>query len=249
MRRTYTPGETLYELGYVLRGMPADDEEEPKGRPRTRFVASTDNPDRYDDIVDQASWQLERFRRNPVAPWGHDYSVPPVGRVVEVGVQDGQLLATIEWDTAESNPLGRLVASQYAEGFLSAVSVGFRPGRSIPRKQLPKDEPRYKEAGYGMVYYDCELLEISAVVIPANADALAAKGLPAMRLTAPEVREEVAREMLRLLREDAEVRGLLDERMLDVVDNAASIRKAQSEAQQAMVLAHMFGFDGAGRLR
>lgn len=148
-----------------------------------RVTASTEDPDRMDDVVDQ-SWILDDYRKNPVILWGHDYSRPPIGRALDVAVVDGKLQATIEFD--ESQDLGATVARQFAEGFLNAVSVGFSPGRRIPRSQLAKEDPRHKEGGWGVVFHDNVLLEISAVPVPANGNALAqrevealvAKGLP-----------------------------------------------------------------------
>jgi hypothetical protein len=212
----------LHYLNITTRGMPEDDEKKPKRR--TLVVASTATPDRYQDIVDQASWKLDRYRANPVVPWGHDYYIPPVGRAVRVEVEGGALIAEIEWDTSEANPLGRLVAEQFASGFLSAVSVGFRPGRSTERKNMPKESPMFGERG--MAYFDCELLEISAVAIPANPEALAAKGLPPMRLTHADVRAE----LVRLLGQDAGVRGVIGD-----------IAEAGPKAREARVMERIFG--------
>ena len=205
--------------------------------------------------MDQATWKLDRFRTNPVVPWGHDYSIPPVGKCVSVSIEEGKLVAEIEWDESEHNPLGRLVAAQFAAGFLNTVSVGFRPGRMIPRSQLEKTHRWYKEAGYGAVYYDCELLEISAVVIPANPEALAAKGLPPMRLTAPEVRAEVLRlfgedasvgalvaaRVLALVSADPEIQRALDDRALDVVGRSAEMQAARAQESQGDVMRAVFG--------
>lgn len=212
----------LHYLTFTTRGMAADDEKKPKAR--TLVVASTATPDRYQDVVDQATWRLDRYRSNPVVPWGHDYYLPPVGRAVRVAVEGEALIAEIEWDTSEANALGRLVAEQFASGFLSAVSVGFRPGRSVARGALEKSDPRFGERG--KVYFDCELLEISAVSMPVNPEALAAKGLPPMRLTAPQVRDEVRR----LLTED---QGVI-EQIGALVDGSAKMREART-------LGRMFG--------
>lgn len=144
-------------------------------RVRTRFVASTATPDRMGDIVEQESWSLGNYRQNPVILWAHDYSLPPVGRAVFVEVVEGQLEIEVEWDT--QGELGALVARQYQQGFLSAGSVGFQPTAATPRASLPDDDPRRGQ--YGYVFHGCELLEFSAVPVPANAEALAAKGLPA----------------------------------------------------------------------
>lgn len=149
-------------ISAVVRAAPADG--------NTVVIASTATPDRMDDVVDQ-SWYLDRYRTNPVILWAHDPTELPVGKAVRVDVEDGRLVAEIEWD--ESHPKGADVARQFREGFLSAVSVGFRPGRSIPRSQLPPEDPRRKDGGWGVVFLDNELLEISAVPIPANPDAVA----------------------------------------------------------------------------
>ena len=135
----------------------------------TEVIASTADVDRYGDIV-SGPWKLEAFRANPVIPWGHDYTCPPVGRAVDIDTADGALVAEIEWDDHESNPLGQLVASQFRRGMLSAVSVGFYPGLSTPRSALPDGDTR--RADRGQVHTDNELLEVSAVVIPANPHAL-----------------------------------------------------------------------------
>ena len=58
------------------------------------------------------------------------------------------------------------------------VSVGFQPGDSVPRNRLPKDHPAFGEKGALMS--SPRLLEISAVPIPANAEALAIRGLEAV---------------------------------------------------------------------
>ena len=155
---------TLEEWDSMAMG----DEEEDKGLPVV--VASAPTPDRYNDIV-EPSWNLKRFMANPVVPFAHDYTRPPVGRVRNLEVVNGLLMASIEWDDSPSNPLGQTVASQFRRGFMNAVSVGFAPGEVIPRATLPEDSP-YR-ADSGNLYRQPELLEISAVPIPAHQDALA----------------------------------------------------------------------------
>lgn len=163
----------------------------------TRFVASTGTPDRMGDVIDQSSWNLDNYRRNPVILWAHDYSLPPVGRAVraEVVTVEGraQLEIDVQWD--EGGERGREVARQFADGFLHAGSVGFAPGRVVPRASLGEDDPRQADRGYLLA--DNDLLEFSAVPVPANADALAAKSARADLLrvlsTDPEVQEMIQR--------------------------------------------------------
>lgn len=141
----------------------------------SRFVASTGAVDRMGDVVEQ-SWRLANYRRNPVILAEH--MVPVVGRgTVRVDKERDALMLSVEWDEDADNPVGRLIASQHRRGFRSAVSVGFRAGKAIPRTKLPEDHPA-KVAGdvpewqAGRMYRSNELLEVSSVAIPANAEAL-----------------------------------------------------------------------------
>lgn len=147
----------------------------------TDFIASTGNVDRMGDVIDQASWRLAAFRANPVIRYEHGPIV--VGRAKRIGIADAgdgtkQLRMSVQWDVHESNPTGILMAHQHATGFRSAVSVGFLPGKTTNRADLPsdhalfvdtKDIPRWR-AGY--LYTQSELLEVSSVSVPANREAL-----------------------------------------------------------------------------
>ena len=137
-------------------------------------VASTPDPDRMDDVV-APSWKLDDFRRSPVIMHAHDYEGPVVGKAVEIDLVGDTLMMRVQFDEHESNPLGQRLANQYREGFMSAFSVGFAPGKVTPRSQLPKDHPAYSEKSAGSYMTDNSLLEVSAVAIPANPQALAVR--------------------------------------------------------------------------
>lgn len=146
----------------------------------TRFVASTGNVDRMGDVIDQASWVLDPYTANPVIM--SDHGLPVVGRgVAELGTVSGKvaLMLSVTWhDDAALNPIGALLAAQHEQGFRSAVSVGFLPGQTINRADLPADHPLYVNgeavprwrAGY--LFLKPELLEVSSVAVPANREAL-----------------------------------------------------------------------------
>ena len=137
-------------------------------------VASTPDPDRMDDVV-APSWKLDDFRRSPVIMHAHDYEGPVVGKAVEIDLVGDTIMMRVKFDEHKSNPLGQRLANQYREGFMSAFSVGFAPGKVTPRSQLPKDHPAYSEKSAGSLMEMNSLLEVSAVAIPANPQALAVR--------------------------------------------------------------------------
>lgn len=149
------------------------------------FIASTPNEGRDGDIIEQTSWRLANYRRNPVVLDNHDMA-RLAGRSVKVGAIDLDsgtrgLGTAIQWD--EGGPLGAEVGRQHREGFRQAVSVRWRTGKRTARNELPKDHPAYQEAqkveGYfgpyeraGYYLQRCELLEISSVTVPGDPGAL-----------------------------------------------------------------------------
>jgi phage head maturation protease len=142
-------------------------------QPTLDFVASTATLDRYHEVIEPAGWRLESYRRNPVFQNAHNYGniLFTLGKalVTEVrGIGDRQALCQrIEFAT-EVNPVARIAYGLYKGGFLRAVSVGFIPLR------WEDGGPGAKEAtAPRRRYLEQELLEVSAVAIPANPDALA----------------------------------------------------------------------------
>ncbi len=123
-------------------------------------IVSTATEDRYGEIVEQ-SWRLDAFRRNPVILFAHNPRELPIGRAEAIDVVDGQLRAVIRF--APTNR-GEEVYQLFRSGMLSAFSVGFRPG-TVRTEQRDGREIK--------ILADNELLEISAVAIPANPEALA----------------------------------------------------------------------------
>ena len=138
------------------------------------FIASTDRADRYGDIINQDGWDLASYRANPIVLLNHDHHSLPIGRGV-VSVGEKGLMIDVEFDMAD--PRAAEIAGKAARGFLGAVSVGFTPIKSTPRTELATDHPAYSQRG-GVFFDSAELLEVSVVTIPANADAvaIAAKG-------------------------------------------------------------------------
>ena len=127
------------------------------------FVLSTDDVDRHGDVVSADGWRLEAYLRNPVLLWAHDYRHPAIGRAAAVWTEPHRLLAKVEF---APSVFAQEVATLYASGFQWGVSVGFRPIRWEERR-----DPR-TGAFLGLRYLEQELLEVSAVPVPANRAAL-----------------------------------------------------------------------------
>lgn len=123
------------------------------------FVASTAGVKRDGLEIDQKRWRLDDYNSNPVVLWAHDYSGMPIGRA-EV-VPDGDALrARVEFDMADDFAAG--VYGKYQRGMLNAVSVGWRDVKDTDG-----------------VWH--ELLDISAVPVPGDPDALAERTRSALR--------------------------------------------------------------------
>ena len=129
-------------------------------------VFSTSDVDRHGEIVDQKTWLIEDFLKNPVILWSHDNYEPAIGKALTLYKNaDGNLEGVIKFAVNE-NPKARVIFDLFAGGFIKAFSVGFMSGSSD------------RNADGVIILRDNTLLEISAVNIPANQMALAkAKGI------------------------------------------------------------------------
>lgn len=122
------------------------------------FVASEESEDRVGDVISITGWDLKQFQANPVFMFCHDYTTAPIGVVPKVWVEGKQLLNTVKWD--EEDPLGKFIKGKYERGIMRAESVGFR---ALEYDALPNGGINFKRQ---------ELLEISAVPVPAHPAAL-----------------------------------------------------------------------------
>lgn len=133
-------------------------------------IFSTQDVDRHGDTVMQDGWDIGPFTKNPVILNSHNYgdAAEVIGRADNVRVENKKLQGTITFAVNE-NPKAKVIFDLYAGGFLKAFSVGFIVRKFKENKDGSWDWSNIEEA---------ELLEVSAVSVPANARALAkAKGI------------------------------------------------------------------------
>ena len=146
---------------------------------RMTFAISTEDVDRHGDVLTASGWRLESYLQNPVFLWAHDYARPVIGRAARVWKGSRELLAEMDWAPTE---FAQEVAMLYRSGYQRGVSVGFKPVRYEERRDARTG------AFLGIRFLEQELLEVSAVPVPANASALR-RALAEAQLTAPRVAE------------------------------------------------------------
>jgi hypothetical protein len=135
------------------------------------FTITTPTEDSYGDTMVPEGALMERFRKNPVIPWAHDYSQLPVARSLQEEVTPGVSIESLALFAREENPFAAQVFRMYDAGFLNAASIGFLP-RKWERNES-QDENNPDPWGGGFRHLEYELLEWSTLPVPANADALA----------------------------------------------------------------------------
>jgi hypothetical protein len=145
------------------------------------IVGSTEDTDRDGDILMASGWKLDNYVKNPVVLWAHDYARPPIGtaKSVYLDKRTKQLcfkvyFPSVEELTTPGQPPSEhalfvdTVFNMYKSGLLNASSVGYTSAKGQPRM----DQEGVPVWMRGLVFDDQELVELSCVPVPANANAL-----------------------------------------------------------------------------
>ncbi|HOX01134.1 MAG TPA: hypothetical protein P5555_17325 [Candidatus Paceibacterota bacterium] len=147
------------------------------------YVASDQSIDTYKEVIAAGGWRFNRFERNAPLVDSHRYdSIETVlGKVIDARVSGGQLREMVQWAVdVPNNRLAQLGWEMTKAGFLKAVSVGFVPVRTLSRSSSNEIEFQRKLVELGLpadsdartIYLEQEQIELSAVVIGANSNAL-----------------------------------------------------------------------------
>ena len=130
-------------------------------------IASTGAVDRDGEIIEPSAFKatIPEFMKNPVLVAGHTYSgfsgeATVIGSVKEMKAGKDAVRFKAQW---ASTPLAADYRSLYEEGHMKAFSVGFIPREAETNEVDGKNVRTYTEV---------ELLEISAVAVPSNRQAL-----------------------------------------------------------------------------
>lgn len=141
------------------------------GERTVRFVISKTVEDRDGDVLHADGVDFTNYMKNPVFLSFHNSREFPLGKVTKFWVEDDKVKADVYFPTLEELATDPTQASEkaklvdfcyhcYKNGMLNAVSVGFIPLEWTETK-----------TGYDVTKW--ELLEFSAVAVPANQDAIA----------------------------------------------------------------------------
>jgi HK97 family phage prohead protease len=128
------------------------------------FVLSDETPDRLGDVIMQDGWQLEAFKRNPVALFSHraDFLL---GTWDNLRIEKKQLIGDLKLAPKGTSDRIDEMTRLIEAGVLKATSVGFKPIERKPRK--------INDQYVGEIFTKQDLVETSIVAIPANPNALA----------------------------------------------------------------------------
>lgn len=151
------------------------------------YIASDESLDSYREVIRADGWRFNNFSKNAPFVDSHDYSTieKQLGAVLDFAVVGRKLVETVQWakDVA-ANKLAQLGWAMTEAGFLKAVSVGFMPVKTASRWDQNQNDYNAQLADLGLdkaddarkprtIYLEQEQIELSAVIIGANPNALA----------------------------------------------------------------------------
>lgn len=158
------------------------------GRTIYKAVATTPALDRYGEVVLPKGAITDHFMKNPVLLDGHNYQAAPVGHIVALDMVEDSVVMSFVFSR---DARGQELEQKTIDGDMGAFSIGFRP-KAVVNLWYPWEDPpevkeiavEYPDGSEGKInlrdyehvpyriYNKWELLEVSAVSVPANPEAL-----------------------------------------------------------------------------
>jgi HK97 family phage prohead protease len=148
-------------------------------------VISTGTVDREEEVLLPRGGSFDTYLKNPVVLWAHQYDEAPIARTL--WIKSGNKKVTAKAQFAET-PRAEEIYQLFKGGYLNAFSIGFLPTKSHePKPDEIQKRPEWANAR--RIYDEWELLEFSAVPVPANPEALALAVKTKDVTISPEVRK------------------------------------------------------------
>lgn len=135
------------------------------------WVFSTFDCDRFDERVDPAGWELDRYLDNPVVLWAHCHSIPAIGITTNLSASD-KLSGTIKFNAKDYDEFGWSIGERVKNGVIRAGSVGM-----LVKEIEFVDHKKNPEETCDLIIRKQELLEFSICNVPANPFALRSDSL------------------------------------------------------------------------
>jgi len=142
------------------------------------MIVSTQSLDRMGDVVLLSAWKkgLSHFKKHPVLLSSHNYGnlTNQIGMISGIGITEEGLNAKMQYFVGEGNQQADWGWKLVEKG-IAAYSVGFKSHSMSYGDQIETDEEipsEIKKLKPQRVFKDVELLEISQVLVPANAEAV-----------------------------------------------------------------------------
>ena len=159
----YVASEDRELLKYASGLVDKAKDELPEGQIPFKFITMT--LDRDSEVLKPQGAQLKNFKKNPVFLWAHNWwqALPSIGKVIKMKKDSESFRGVVEFDLG-NDQFAEMIYNKYKDGFLNAVSVGFIP--------LAVDTEPIVDGQQGFTYTKYEILEVSAVPVPSNPDAL-----------------------------------------------------------------------------
>lgn len=165
-----------------------------------KVIATSDDVDRDGEIIDVNGWDFKNYETNPVVLWGHDFTSMPIGKVTKLTRDGNKIIAEGVFAPTER---GQEVRKAYEGEFLNTVSVGF-----IPRERK------------GNTITKSELLELSFVPVPANANAVALRAVEELSVKMMgKAADPVSAEPVAPVEAEKETKGIIAD-VVDAQENA-----------------------------
>jgi len=127
-----------------------------------KFRVTDETVDRDNEILTLSGWDIKQYKKNPVVLYAHNYRDLPIAKAKTIKIsKDDGMVVKAQFPTAEEHSFADTVYKLYKAGYMNTVSVGF----------IPKEFDR-GENGKPTKITKKEMLEFSAVPVPANPNAI-----------------------------------------------------------------------------
>lgn len=131
-----------------------------EGKRQVELIMSTSNLDRDKDKLEASGCKYEKYMKNAVVLKDHRWNVDSiVAKCIEIKISGNKVIGIVEFPEEGLVPEADKIYKMIQAGLINAVSVGY-----FMTKYMRNDFG-------GLDIAEWEILEVSFVAIPANADA------------------------------------------------------------------------------